>query len=78
MEKGYLLESPLSWRNKMERCLSPACVGLARALLRSSLLLGIHADKRVSNHHTAGSVQPSLGGDLESLTEEPALSSRPF
>ncbi|XP_072704248.1 E3 ubiquitin-protein ligase rnf213-alpha-like isoform X2 [Ciconia boyciana] len=45
-EKGYILESPLSRRNDLERCLSPACVGLVRALLHSSLLLGIYADKQ--------------------------------
>ncbi|XP_029861828.2 E3 ubiquitin-protein ligase RNF213-like [Aquila chrysaetos chrysaetos] len=45
-EKGYVLESPGSRRNELERCLSPACVGLVRALLHSSLLLGIHADKQ--------------------------------
>ncbi|XP_063178349.1 E3 ubiquitin-protein ligase rnf213-alpha-like isoform X3 [Chroicocephalus ridibundus] len=45
-EKGYILESPLSQRNELERCLSPACVSLARALLHSSLLLGVHADKK--------------------------------
>ncbi|KAM6326807.1 E3 ubiquitin-protein ligase RNF213-like [Alca torda] len=45
-EKGYILESPLSRRNELERCLSPACVSLARALLHSSLLLGVHADKK--------------------------------
>ncbi|XP_050770500.1 E3 ubiquitin-protein ligase rnf213-alpha-like [Gymnogyps californianus] len=45
-EKGYILESPHLRRNEVERCLSPACVGLARALLHSSLLLGIYADKQ--------------------------------
>ncbi|KAM6032909.1 E3 ubiquitin-protein ligase rnf213-alpha-like isoform 2-T2 [Chlamydotis macqueenii] len=44
-EKGYILESPLLRRNELERCLSPACVGLARALLHSSFLLGIYAEK---------------------------------
>ncbi|XP_042653147.1 E3 ubiquitin-protein ligase rnf213-alpha-like [Tyto alba] len=44
-EKGYILESPLLRRNELERCLSPACIGLARALLHSSLLLGIYANK---------------------------------
>ncbi|XP_009867566.1 PREDICTED: E3 ubiquitin-protein ligase RNF213-like, partial [Apaloderma vittatum] len=45
-EKGYILKSPLSRRNEVERCLSPACVSLVRALLHSSLLLGIYTDKR--------------------------------
>ncbi|KAM6240959.1 E3 ubiquitin-protein ligase rnf213-alpha-like [Porphyrio hochstetteri] len=44
-ERGYILEGPLSRRNELERCLSPACVGLARALLHSSFLLGIYTDK---------------------------------
>ncbi|KAM6394866.1 E3 ubiquitin-protein ligase rnf213-alpha-like [Rhynochetos jubatus] len=44
-EKGYILESPALRRNELERCLSPACVALVRALLHSSLLLGIHTDK---------------------------------
>lgn len=75
-EKGYVLESPGLRRNEPERCLSPACVGLARALLHSSLLLGIQADKRVSHHHHCAvrSLQPSLGGDVPvSLTEENLL-----
>ncbi|XP_026723316.1 E3 ubiquitin-protein ligase RNF213-like, partial [Athene cunicularia] len=46
MEKGYILGSPLSRRNELERCLSPACVGLARTLLHSSLLLGLYSDKK--------------------------------
>ncbi|XP_074663829.1 E3 ubiquitin-protein ligase rnf213-alpha-like isoform X2 [Strix aluco] len=45
-EKGYILGSPLSRGNDLERCLSPACVGLARALLHSSLLLGLYSDKK--------------------------------
>ncbi|KAM6364551.1 LOW QUALITY PROTEIN: E3 ubiquitin-protein ligase rnf213-alpha-like [Pluvialis apricaria] len=45
-ERGYILESPLLRRNELERCLLPACVALARALLHSSLLLGVHADKQ--------------------------------
>ncbi|KAM9258624.1 E3 ubiquitin-protein ligase rnf213-alpha-like [Morus bassanus] len=45
-EKGYILGSPLSRRNELQRCLLPACVGLARTLLHSSLLLGIYADKQ--------------------------------
>ncbi|XP_074786497.1 E3 ubiquitin-protein ligase rnf213-alpha-like [Athene noctua] len=45
-EKGYILGSPLSRRNELERCLSPACVGLARTLLHSSLLLGLYSDKK--------------------------------
>ncbi|XP_026723296.1 E3 ubiquitin-protein ligase RNF213-like [Athene cunicularia] len=45
-ERGYILGSPLSRRNELERCLSPACVGLARTLLHSSLLLGLYSDKK--------------------------------
>ncbi|XP_062496366.1 E3 ubiquitin-protein ligase RNF213-like isoform X4 [Pezoporus occidentalis] len=45
-EKGYILESPISRMTEPERCLSPACVALARALLHSSLLLGIYIDKQ--------------------------------
>ncbi|XP_055559911.1 E3 ubiquitin-protein ligase rnf213-alpha-like isoform X6 [Falco cherrug] len=45
-EKGYILESPLVRRNDSERCLSPACVSLARALLHSSLLLGVYIDQQ--------------------------------
>ncbi|XP_075580950.1 E3 ubiquitin-protein ligase rnf213-alpha-like [Pelecanus crispus] len=45
-EKGYILGSPPLRRNELERCLSPACVSLARALLHSSLLLGIYTDKQ--------------------------------
>nr|XP_013804530.1 PREDICTED: E3 ubiquitin-protein ligase RNF213-like [Apteryx mantelli mantelli] len=44
-EKGYLLESPSLRRNDLEWSLSPACMGLARALLHSALLLGACADK---------------------------------
>ncbi|XP_068024256.1 E3 ubiquitin-protein ligase rnf213-alpha-like [Melanerpes formicivorus] len=45
-EKGYILASPSTRRNDLERSLSPACVGLARALLHSTLLLGTSTDRQ--------------------------------
>ncbi|KAM6093566.1 E3 ubiquitin-protein ligase rnf213-alpha-like [Chlamydotis macqueenii] len=44
--KGYILGSPLIRRIELERNLSPASVCLARALLHSSMLLGIYTDKQ--------------------------------
>ncbi|XP_074936539.1 E3 ubiquitin-protein ligase rnf213-alpha-like, partial [Phalacrocorax aristotelis] len=44
--KGYILGSPDTRMNELQRCLSPACVSLARSLLHSSLLLGIYAGKQ--------------------------------
>ncbi|KAM4682179.1 E3 ubiquitin-protein ligase rnf213-alpha-like isoform 3-T3 [Amazona ochrocephala] len=44
--KGYILGSPSIRRIELERDLSPASVCLARALLHSSMLLGIYTDKR--------------------------------
>ncbi|KAM6211439.1 E3 ubiquitin-protein ligase rnf213-alpha-like [Sarcoramphus papa] len=44
--KGYILGSPSIRRIELERDLSPASVCLARALLHSSMLLGICTDKQ--------------------------------
>nr|XP_009926083.1 PREDICTED: E3 ubiquitin-protein ligase RNF213-like [Haliaeetus albicilla] len=44
--KGYILGSPSIRTNELERDLSPASVCLARALLPSSMLLGIYTDKQ--------------------------------
>ncbi|XP_074996114.1 E3 ubiquitin-protein ligase rnf213-alpha-like isoform X2 [Calonectris borealis] len=44
--KGYILGSPSIRRIELERDLSPASVCLARALLHSSMLLGIYTDKQ--------------------------------
>ncbi|KAM9300337.1 E3 ubiquitin-protein ligase rnf213-alpha-like [Morus bassanus] len=44
--KGYILGSPLIRKIESERDLSPASVCLARALLHSSMLLGIYTDKQ--------------------------------
>ncbi|PKU43384.1 hypothetical protein llap_6310 [Limosa lapponica baueri] len=46
--KGYILGSPLIRRIELERDLSPASVCLARALLHSSMLLGIYTDKQAT------------------------------
>ncbi|XP_032847063.2 E3 ubiquitin-protein ligase rnf213-alpha-like [Tyto alba] len=45
-EKGYILGSPSTRVIELERDLSPASVCLARALLHSSMLLGIYTDKQ--------------------------------
>ncbi|XP_029898687.1 E3 ubiquitin-protein ligase rnf213-alpha-like isoform X1 [Aquila chrysaetos chrysaetos] len=44
--KGYILGSPSIRTIELERDLSPASVCLARALLHSSMLLGIYTDKQ--------------------------------
>ncbi|XP_014821245.1 PREDICTED: E3 ubiquitin-protein ligase RNF213-like [Calidris pugnax] len=46
--RGYILGSPLKRRIELERDLSPASVCLARALLHSSMLLGICTDKQAT------------------------------
>ncbi|XP_074672203.1 E3 ubiquitin-protein ligase rnf213-alpha-like isoform X1 [Strix aluco] len=44
--KGYILGSPSIRRIELERDLSPASVCLARALLHSSMILGLYTDKQ--------------------------------
>ncbi|XP_035753505.1 E3 ubiquitin-protein ligase rnf213-alpha-like [Egretta garzetta] len=67
-ERGYLLESPGSRTNELERCLSPACVSLVRALLHSSLLLGVGTDTQAVldlMKHKPGDVEKFFWGHLE-------------
>lgn len=66
-ERGYLLESPGSRTNELERCLSPACVSLVRALLHSSLLLGVCTDTQVSDPP-----RPRRGERVASLGRRPS------